>query len=113
MPVYNWLDKFNYEDKISGHSCHYSYAENLKRFEKSDDSEWADAHVFPNWMYLVENMKANYALEFNLNKALEKYMTFLDAYGYSDAIIAKSFEGIPLKVPFYNDEKWLWMNMTQ
>ena len=98
MPVYSWLDKYNYEDKISGHACKYSYQSNLKRFENPNNSEWADANVFPDWMYLVDEMKASYKFELGLTPAQSNAMTFLDAYHYADVITSKKFEGNTLNL---------------
>jgi len=76
-----------------------------------------DGHNFPaestyeSVEYLKDDLRRPIAEAFNLTRAQERDMSFMDLYNWCDVIQSRLFEGVPLGYPF-TDQQLAECNQT-
>ena len=68
--------------------------------------------VYRDHLYLRDNLRDDYAVEFDLTDTQKADMSFLDAYHYADAVTSMLFEGVPTKQT-YEGDKLFQVHTTQ
>ena len=87
QPIHTFIDHPVWDDNLAMESCKYVYEIN--------GGLWKNDTTYTDVMYLRDDLKAQYQIEFSLNQSQVDDMTFHDAYQYADAVYSSRFEMVP------------------
>ena len=96
QPIHTFMEYPIWEDDLSQQSC--KYTDDVQKKLVLNDT------TYKNVLYLRDELKAQYKIEFSLNQTQFDSMTFHEAYEYADALYSERFEGLKLNTNWTEDQ---------
>jgi hypothetical protein len=96
--------KVSWDDHLGEESCQYTV--------EVDDSRVHEDSSYTDYLWMRDELKPMYQIEFDLTDQQTQDMTFFEAYHNADYVVATKFELLPTVYP-WNSSEFGILNGTQ